>query len=402
MSNFFISLGNLNKKLFLPFIYIIVYIIVNFYYFYNEYNVAIMFLEHFGFSFGEMMTYFIAYSFKYQSTLEKKKKKSLIKSFKDYFPLFLINIFFMIDNVFPYYIYRENESIGEKKGVGEDDKEDNPYEELFLTDGFEIIFITLLTFLLLKYKYYIHHIISTAIFFILCVFMDILVDNFKNINTLKIINSFTYILSDTLLYTYMKYLIDNKYYYYMDVLFYLGLIDYIINFASIIIIIIVQNINGTNQLVFEFFYLYNEKGVGYMVVWFMFGLFFLGIFSGYLELAILNELTPNYIILGFCLAKIPTSIMSINGYKSWIILIISIIQIFISLFYLEIFEYNFCSLNVNTKRNIEEREKREVYNGKDDGDNEIVIKGYDISEIIEIDSSIKEMDDIGEEYHENN
>jgi hypothetical protein len=256
-----------------------------------------MFLEHFGFSFGEMMTYFIAYSFKYQSTLEKKKKKSLIKSFKDYFALFLINIFFMIDNVFPYYIYRENESIGEKKGVGEDDKEDNPYEELFLTDGFEIIFITLLTFLLLKYKYYIHHIISTAIFFILCVFMDILVDNFKNINTLKIINSFTYILSDTLLYTYMKYLIDNKYYYYMDVLFYLGLIDYIINFASIIIIIIVQNINGTNQLVFEFFYLYNEKGVGYMVVWFMFGLFFLGIFSGYLELAILNELTPNYIIL---------------------------------------------------------------------------------------------------------
>ena len=97
MSNFFISLGNLNKKLFLPFIYIIVYIIVNFYYFYNEYNVAIMFLEHFGFSFGEMMTYFIAYSFKYQSTLEKKKKKSLIKSFKDYFALFLINIFFMID-----------------------------------------------------------------------------------------------------------------------------------------------------------------------------------------------------------------------------------------------------------------------------------------------------------------
>ena len=188
----------------------------------------------------------------------------------------------------------------------------------------------------------------------------------------------------------------------MDVLFYLGLIDYIIHFASIIIIIIVQSINGTNQLVFEFFYIYYENGGGYMIIWFIVGVFFTGIFVGYLEFAILNVLTPNYIILGFCLAKIPTSIMSINGYKSWIILIISIIQIFISLFYLEIFEYNFCSLNVNTKRNIEERERREIYNGKDDGDNEIVIKGYDISEIIEIDSSIKEMDDIGEEYHENN
>ena len=164
MSNFLISLGNLNKKLLLPFIYIIVYIIVNFFYFYNEYNGAIMFLEHFGFSLGEMMTYFIVYAFKYQSTLEKKKKRSLIKSFKDYFVLFLINIFYMIDYVLPYYIFRENESIGEKEGEGEDDKEDNPVEELFITDGFEIIFITLATFLFLKYKYYIHHIISTAIF----------------------------------------------------------------------------------------------------------------------------------------------------------------------------------------------------------------------------------------------
>ena len=66
----------------------------------------------------------------YQSTLEKKKKRSLIKSFKDYFVLFLINIFYMIDYVLPYYIFRENESIGEKEGEGEDDKEDNPVEEL--------------------------------------------------------------------------------------------------------------------------------------------------------------------------------------------------------------------------------------------------------------------------------
>ena len=69
---------------------------------------------------------------------------------------------------------------------------------------------------------------------------------------------------------------------------------------------------------------------------------------------------------------------------------------------MEILEYNFCSLNVNTKRNIEERERREIYNGKYDGDNEIVIKGYDISEIMEIDSLMKEMDDIDEEYNENN
>ena len=76
--------------------------------------------------------------------------------------------------------------------------------------------------------------------------------------------------------------------------------------------------------------------------------------------------------------------------KRWIVLLLSIIQIFISLFYLEILEYNFCSLNANTKKNIEERVRSQINEDIDDKDNEIAFKGYDISELMDI----KEMDDI--------
>ena len=386
MANFIISLGILNKKLLLPLIYLVLYTFINFFYFYNEYNEVTMYLEHFGFSVGQMMTYFIIYAFKYHRVSVKKKKKSLISSIKDYFFLLVINCFYMVDYIFPYYINGENAPEEEKPDESEMDK----VEELFITDGIEIILLTLVTFLMLKYKYYIHHIISALIFLVLCASMDLLVNNFSNIDTLTFINSIVYIIVDTVEYTYFKYLINDRYHFFMDVLFFQGVTSSIVHILSIAIILIAHSKNGSNKLLLEFFNFYNEYGGGYMVLWFMMGLIFIGFFVGYLEFAILNELTPNYIFICYCLAKIPTLIMSINGYKRWIVLLLSIIQIFISLFYLEILEYNFCSLNANTKKNIEERERRQINEDIDDKDNEIAFKGYDVSELMDI----KEMDDI--------
>ena len=68
-------------------------------------------------------------------------------------------------------------------------------------------------------------------------------------------------------------------------------------------------------------------------------------------------------------------------------------------------EYNFCSLNKNTKKNISEREHRYSIVGNDINDNddndEIEIKGrYDISEALKIQAkvdSLKEMNEIFEE-----
>ena len=93
------------------------------------------------------------------------------------------------------------------------------------------------------------------------------------------------------------------------------------------------------------------------------------------------------------MSKIPFTIKDNEGVNRWIILVISIFQIISLLFYLEILEYNFCSLNKNTKKNIMDREKKETFDDNN-SDNEIVIKGYDITENIYKDEKMMEIPNI--------
>ena len=92
-----------------------------------------------------------------------------------------------------------------------------------------------------------------------------------------------------------------------------------------------------------------------LFVWFNFCWFF----SGYIWFVILYNLTPNYIIISFEIGKIPVTIAINEGWERWIILIISIFQIFGLLCYLEkvesIFEKNYSV-------------------------DQIIIEGYDVSE----------------------
>ena len=71
---------------------------------------------------------------------------------------------------------------------------------------------------------------------------------------------------------------------------------------------------------------------------------------------------------------------------------ISIFQIFSLLFYLEIFELNFCSLNKNTKKNIISR----VLTGTgEDNDDSITLDEYDITENFKKQET--EMEEVNEE-----
>ena len=145
----------------------------------------------------------------------------------------------------------------------------------------------------------------------------------------------------------------------------------------------VQNIKDSKTIFSQFSDFYEKIGIGHILLRFFFMLIIAGFFSYFLEFLILKELTPNYAIIASELGKIPTSIIQNEGINRWIILIVSIFQIIFLLFYLEIFEFNFCSLNENTKRNISEREQRQKNddnNNDNDSDNEIILKGYDITE----------------------
>ena len=74
-----------------------------------------------------------------------------------------------------------------------------------------------------------------------------------------------------------------------------------------------------------------------------------------LEFVILDRLTPNYIIIGYEIGKIPSHIIETENDKRWVVLVLSVFQIISLLLYLEIIEFNFCKLNRNTKKNIERR-----------------------------------------------
>ena len=68
-------------------------------------------------------------------------------------------------------------------------------------------------------------------------------------------------------------------------------------------------------------------------------------------------LTPDYILISFTISRIIDIIIESKKYEC---LALFFLQFITLMFYLEIFEFNFCGLNKNTRRNIQEREKDEM------------------------------------------
>ena len=400
MARFIISLGIINKKLLIPSIYTLVCILVNIYYIDKDYNEVRIFVEALGMSIGEMSIYFTQNIFKYRRIATKKKKRNTVRQYvKDYSILFFFILINLLNKLSPFYIFTEDEN---SETTEVEDKDKGKYRELFMNDALEIVFMTLVTYFLLKYKYYIHHFISIIMLIVLCIINDAILENFTHTSVSTVFSSTLYILADSFIYSYFKYLISNRYYHFVDVYFMTGIFDTFYYISSLIIVLTTQYINGTNKLIFQFFEYYNEYGASRLIAIFLFtGLLLKGILMGIFDGLIISELTPNYCAIVCELGKIPTTIYSIEGYKKWIILVLSIFQILSLLFYLEILEYNFCSLNKNTKKSIEDRVNNQLDEGNNYDDDEIVMKGYDISESIKIQKNMKEIKEMRAVFEDN-
>ncbi len=95
----------------------------------------------------------------------------------------------------------------------------------------------------------------------------------------------------------------------------------------------------------------------------------------------INLFDPNYLFVCYRISKIPTIFFNINNSSYLFSIIPLIVQIFALLFYIEFFEYNFCNLNQNTKKNILLREKKEK--DEQDKNDDIIIElqhGYNLIE----------------------
>ena len=204
-----ISIGMINKKLLYPLIYFITYAPLIIYWSHNETNIITIAIDSFGASIGQILSVFIKFKFRYKL---KKNNKIEHNYFKDFFIQFLINIVFLISYIFGANI--------EKQG-----KETNYVNKFYINDAIVIIFITIITHFILKDKYYIHHIISLTVIAILSTTIDLILKNFFHTKIFLVISSIIYVFADSLLFSYYKYLIEFKYYYFLDPLFAEGIIQ---------------------------------------------------------------------------------------------------------------------------------------------------------------------------------
>ena len=195
------------------------------------------------------------------------------------------------------------------------------------------------------------------------------------------------------LYSYLKYLIEFKYYFYLDLLYIYGIFCFFWNCVSLCSVVLIYKSKGSDIFIFKIYEYYKDNGIQGIVLRFFKGLVISGFIIDILEFIILDKLTPNYIIIAYEIGKIPSNIKSfiktdqkeIEGFEILVciaIIILSILQVMCLLFYLEILELNFCNLNKNTKKNIEERElllrvkKIDSTEIKSDDESYIMMKDY--------------------------
>ena len=122
-------------------------------------------------------------------------------------------------------------------------------------NGVEMILMTFGTLLLLKYKYYIHNIISMIIYCALGIISDFILGRYFIMNYKYIYIYLPYILNEVIIFCYLKYMMDKLYYHCNEILFFWGLTGFsvkIIIFFAFAIHEYRNDINGILYYIYIF------------------------------------------------------------------------------------------------------------------------------------------------------
>ena len=226
-------------------------------------------------------------------------------------------------------------------------------------NGFEIFGMSLATFILLKYKYYIHHMISMVVFCLLGCLNDFVLGNFTIIGYKYLYAYIIYIINDLLVFCYLKYMMDKLYYHYTELLLIWGIIGIIIQILIYFGIIIYEYVNDIDGIINDFKTYFLETNI-FTIIFLQFfyyildgGLYYL------LTLLELYYLRPNHMLINDEISIYEDIFFYAERKNKIYSLIIFLIQIIVILFYYEILEFNFWGLNKNTAKNVQIRERSE-------------------------------------------
>ena len=224
------------------------------------------------------------------------------------------------------------------------------------TNGTEIILMTIGTFLLLKYKYYVHHMISMFLFCILGITNDFILGSYFSIKYNYFFIYIIYIINEVFLFCYLKYMMDKLYYQYMEVLLYWGITGLIVKiciFSSLSIYEYKNDIEGIIHGVNSYFT--GTKIFTVIIFQFLYSLIYPA-FYFLLIILLMLYLRPNHMIVTDEINVYSRLIFYQDRPNKYYTLIPFVFQILALLFYFEILELNFCKLNYNTIKNIQLRE----------------------------------------------
>ena len=224
----------------------------------------------------------------------------------------------------------------------------------------EILFISIISYFLLKYKYYIHHIITIILSILLSLANGLILDSYSRFEYDYLFIYIIHLFNLMFIYCYFKYMMDELYYHYSELLILYGLFGLVIKIFVYLLLITIEYKTENFQIINSLKNYFEKTDVIYII--FYQCLFFLieRSITNLLLVLILFYLSPNHIVITdeiyyylylFILDDNP------NKYYSFISLGL---QLFILLFYFEILEFNCLGLNRNTQKNIQIRERIDV------------------------------------------
>ena len=230
------------------------------------------------------------------------------------------------------------------------------------TNGFILLLMSLVTYILLKYKYYIHHIISMFLYLAIGISIDLILHSYQEIKCDYIYFYIIYVVNEVLIFCYIKYLMDKLYYNYKEVVIYwgiTGLIAIILTYVALYIYQYKLNINNNiiNELR-EYFDFDKLKIVNFIFLQLLYVLLNGGIFYS-LTILMVDYFKPNYTVITDQIYVFVRCIAYEDRKNKYYTFITFVFQILALLIYFEIIELNFFKLNENTTKNILEREEIE-------------------------------------------
>ena len=348
MAEFFLKVGSINKMLLMPIISAILYIIMDIIEYYVEMPGSHYIFDFYarGISYVMLKLIPIIQRCRNKSVGIKEKKCHCKKTTYDLFFIYLTYIIFFVVIVYLNYLKS-------KDPIDTEDYKISHYKGLCFEEALEIIFMVIVSKLLLKMEFYIHHYIGLFIFLVLSLVIDILFNLtiFKP-DILFICIYIIYLILDSIYVTYEKYMMDKLGYSPYNTIFYIG---FIFLFTATVGVVILSITGGTSYKGFEGFEIYFNKYEYKYVILHIIYLIGFRFFINILKILTVYYFTQIHNFTTYILIKIFDLVLRKESEYKYFSILLFIFQFLGLLIFLEIIELNFWGLDKNTVKNIQAR-----------------------------------------------